>query len=124
MHGQRSLQACPLVEAHAKHHLQSGRAQPLGAQARPRSPPPAAPGPYLVPSEKTPDSGQEPLKGRVVNAAVAVKEPLWGGKQWASAAALPPHWPPRKTRSTTIQPSGLPPGAPPGLPAALTSLLK
>lgn len=94
MHGQRSLQACPLVEADAKHHLHSGHRQPPGlsllpALQRSPEPSPATPVPYLVPSKETPDSGQEPLKGRVVNAAVAVKQPLWDREQRPSTAPPP-----------------------------------
>lgn len=35
-----------------------------------------APGLYLIAAEKTPNSRQEPLKGRVIHTAIAVEEPL------------------------------------------------
>lgn len=38
-----------------------------------------APALYLISTEKTPNSRQEPLKGRVIHAAISVEEPLWGG---------------------------------------------
>lgn len=121
VHRQRALQACALVETHAEHHLRSGWLS-LGRPPRPPGQPaPSCPGQYLVPAEQTPDPGQESLKGGVVDAAVAVKEPLWGRKQWASTAARPLPPPQQIPAERGPAPRALlePPPA-----VALTSLLK